>query len=419
MTANHPASPAPRSRARGSIRRPALILLGLLVLVGAIAVGLWWFTVGRHFEDTDDAYVGGRVVTITSQVPGTVVSIGADENETVVPGQALVRLDATDARNDLARARAQLAQAVREAHALAASGDALQATAAQRQGELARAQDDLQRRRSVKESGAVSQEDIRHAELAVTTSEAALLSAREQLRANRALTAGTPANAQPAVLAAAARLRETFLTLRRGEIPAPITGQVARRTVQVGQRIAPGTALMTLIPMSDLWVDANFKEVQIARMHPGQPALLVADVYGNAVKFHGRVASFAAGTGAAFALLPAQNATGNWIKVVQRVPVRIRLDPAELAAHPLRVGLSMRATVDITGDGGNAAEVKGEGQPSNGTKVYDGLEKEADSLVRGVLAANAADPLALTSVPSPAERERGDRASPLGKPAAR
>jgi membrane fusion protein (multidrug efflux system) len=381
-----PPSPSAHPIARGSLRRPALILLALFVACGLLAGGAWWLLVGRHFEDTDDAYVGGRVITLTSQVSGSVVSVGADENEMVVPGQALVRLDATDARNDLARARAQLTLSVREARATLAGGDALQAAVAQRQGDLARAHDDLARRRSVTEPGAVSQEDIRHAELALATAEAALQGAREQLRANRALTAGAAATAQPAVVSAAARVREAFLTLRRGEIQAPIAGQVARRSVQVGQRVAPGMALMTIIPMSDLWVDANFKEVQLAHMRPGQPVELIADAYGSSVKFHGRVASFAAGTGAAFALLPAQNATGNWIKVVQRVPVRIRLDPAELAAHPLRVGLSMRAKVEVGDDGANAQAVKGEGLPSNSTTVFDSLEKEADAMVRSLLA---------------------------------
>ena len=380
-------TPESSTAAPASMRRPVLLLIAMAVLLACVAAFAYWLLVARHYEDTDDAYVNGRLVTITSQVTGTVVAIGADENELVAPGQMLVRLDPADLRTDLARAQAQLAQAVRETRSLYASGDALQAAVAERQNELARAQDDLARRRAVRDTGAVSLEDVRHAELAVTEAEAALQVAREQLRSNRVLTAGVAPAAHPAVLAAGSRVRESYLALRRAEIPAPIAGQIARRSVQVGQRITPGTPLMTLVPMSDLWVDANFKEVQLRTMRLGQPVELTADTYGGSVRFHGRVASFAAGTGSSFALIPAQNATGNWIKVVQRVPVRIALDPRDLADHPLRVGLSMHAVVDVRGDE-HGAGPRGEGLASNSTRVYEGLEHEADALVQRIIAEN-------------------------------
>jgi membrane fusion protein (multidrug efflux system) len=217
---------------------------------------------------------------------------------------------------------------------------ALAANVALREAEVARAEDDLRRRQGIATSGAVSSEELRHAEVAVAAARAARQAAREQLAANRSNTDGTTVAQHPNVQRAAARLREAFLAAQRGEVLAPIAGQVAKRNVQVGQRVQAGTPLMAVIPLDALWVDANFKEVQLARMRIGQPAAVTADIYGDKVVYHGRVAGLGAGTGAAFALLPAQNATGNWIKVVQRVPVRIEIDPADLKAHPLRVGLS-------------------------------------------------------------------------------
>ncbi|HEX7155602.1 MAG TPA: HlyD family efflux transporter periplasmic adaptor subunit, partial [Burkholderiaceae bacterium] len=338
---------AQRFRVSGQIRRPALILASLILLAVAIGSGLYWLLVARYYEDTDDAYVGGHVVQITPQVAGTVVAVGADDTDVVSRGQMLVRLDPADTRIGLEQSEAQLAEAVRQTRTLYTNNDVLQANVSLREAELARAEDDLARRRSVAGTGAVSREEIRHAELAVAAAEAALQSAREQLRSNLSYTSGTSVERHPNVMAAAAKVRDAFLAARRGEIVAPVAGQIARRAVQVGQRVQPGTPLMAVIPLDDLWVDANFKEVQLGSMRIGQPVTLVADVYGSSVRYHGRLEGLGAGTGAAFALLPAQNATGNWIKVVQRVPVRIELDPAEVRQHPLRVGLSMRATVDV------------------------------------------------------------------------
>ncbi len=382
-----PGRAAPR-RQRGSIRRPALILTALVVLVAAVGTLAYWLIVARHYEDTDDAYVGGRVVSITPQTAGTVVAIGADETDTVKAGQMLVRLDPADARIDLLGREAQLAQAVRETRALYANNDVLQAGVALREAELERANDDLQRRLSVRDTGAVSEEEIRHAELAVATARAALANAREQLLSNRSFTAGTQVASHPNVLAAAARVREAYLAVRRGEIVAPVSGQIARRNVQVGQRVATGTSLMALVPMDNLWVDANFKEVQLDHIRIGQPAKVIADVYGSRIEYHGRVIGLGAGTGAAFALLPAQNATGNWIKVVQRVPVRIALESRELRDHPLRVGLSIRATVDVHDQDGPLVSSHNDASPDNRTSVYDSDEAAADALVGRIIAGN-------------------------------
>jgi membrane fusion protein (multidrug efflux system) len=377
-------------RQGGSIRRPALILTALVLVIVAIGSGLYWMLVARNYEDTDDAYVGGRVVVITPQTSGTVIAIGADETDTVAAGQMLVRLDPADARIDLLGREAQLAQAVRETRTLYANNDVLQANVSLREAELERANDDLERRRAVRDTGVVSEEEIRHAELTVATARAALASAREQLLSNRSFTAGTRVQTHPNVLAAAARVREAYLAVKRGEIRAPVSGEIARRNVQVGQRVAPGTSLMALVPMDNLWVDANFKEVQLESMRIGQPASIIADVYGSRVEYHGRVIGFGAGTGAAFALLPAQNATGNWIKVVQRVPVRIALDPKEVHEHPLRVGLSIRATVDVRNRNGALVAAHNETSPDNHTEVFDDGESEADALVEKIITSNNA-----------------------------
>jgi membrane fusion protein (multidrug efflux system) len=386
--------PAPAKRQRGALRRPALILTALVVIAAGAAAIAYYLLVGRYYEDTDDAYVNGRVVTITPQTAGTVVAIGADETDTVTRGQMLVRLDPNDAHIELLGREAQLAQAVRETRTLYANDDVLQANVTERETELDRARDDLQRRKSVQGTGVVSEEEVRHAELAVATANAALAAARQQLVSNRSLTAGTQVRSHPNVLAAVARVREAYLAVSRNEILAPVTGQIARRNVQVGQRLVPGTPVMALVPMENLWVDANFKEVQLQNMRIGQPVKVVADIYGSHVEYHGSIIGLGAGTGAAFALLPAQNATGNWIKVVQRVPVRIALDPQELRAHPLRVGLSIRATVDVHDHSGVVVSAHNEKSPDNTTDVYDGSEREADALVERIIAANLAPPAA-------------------------
>jgi membrane fusion protein, multidrug efflux system len=380
---------APR-RQLGAIRRPALILTTLVFLAAGLVAFLYWAFEGRFYEDTDDAYVSGRIVTITPQAGGTVVAVGADETDTVHAGQLLARLDPADARIELLAREAQLAQAVRDTRSRYANDDVLQSKVQARATDLERAQDDLQRRRNVRDSGVVSEEEIRHAELSVASAKEALATARDELAANRSYTSGTDVRNHPAVLAAAARVRETFLSLRRSEIIAPVSGQIARRNVQVGQRVAPGTAIMMLVPMENLWVDANFKEGQLQNIRIGQPAKIVADVYGGSVAYHGKVIGLGAGTGAAFALLPAQNATGNWIKVVQRVPVRVALDPQELREHPLRVGLSIRATVDVHSRDGALVSSHNDASPDNRTEVYDIGEREADTLVARIIASNNA-----------------------------
>ncbi|GAB3551577.1 EmrA/EmrK family multidrug efflux transporter periplasmic adaptor subunit [Noviherbaspirillum agri] len=324
-----------------------MLTITTLFAAAGLAYLAYWAMIARYIEETDNAYVQGNVVQVTPQVAGTVRKILADDTAIVKPGQPLVMLDTADADVALAQAEAQLAQTVREVRTLYATQAQAGATLAMRESELARARDDLARRKALAGSGAVSGEEIHHAESAVSTALAAVNAAREQLASGRALTDGTTVANHPNVQRAVARVQEAMLAQARATLYAPTGGEVAKRNVQVGQRVAPGTPLMAIVPLDALWVDANFKESQLREIRVGQPVKLTADVYGSKVQYDGKVAGFAAGTGAAFSLLPAQNATGNWIKVVQRVPVRITLDPKQLAEHPLRVGLSMRAEVDL------------------------------------------------------------------------
>jgi membrane fusion protein, multidrug efflux system len=396
---------APRAaplRGAPRARRRALALIVLVVVAAALGFIAYWWLVLRHVETTDNAYVQGNVVQITPQVAGTVIAIQADETDTVKAGAPLLRLDPADAEIALQQAQAQLAQAVREVRTLYAGNETLtaqialrEAEVARAQTELARAQDDAARRAPLVATGAVSAEDAAHAATqvagarnALAAAQSALVAAREQLAAGQTMTEGTSVEQHPGVQRAAARLREVYLALRRAELPAPIDGVIAKRAVQIGQRVQAGAPLMTMVALDTLWVDANFKEGQLGRLRIGQPATLVADVYGAKVEFHGKVAGLGAGTGAAFALLPAQNATGNWIKIVQRVPVRITLDRQELAAHPLRVGLSMEVSVDVADSRGPALGPAPRIEPVAQTTVFDKSAREADEIVRRTIAAN-------------------------------
>ena len=393
------AAPAPAIAA--SRRKPALLAVAALTLLVAGAYGAYWALALRQHESTDNAYVQAPVVQITPQVSGTVLAVLADDTDVVKQGAPLVKLDPSDARLALERAEAQLAQTVREVRtlyvnnaALAASVRAREAEAARLDAEVARAADDVARRRPLMASGAVGGEEMKHAETtlasaksALAGAQSALAAAREQAASNRALTEGTAVEKHPNVQRAAAAVREAWLALQRTELPAPVSGQVAKRTVQVGQRVAAGTPLMTVIPLEQVWVEANFKEVQLRQMRIGQPVKLKADLYGSKVEYDGRIAGLGAGTGAAFALLPAQNATGNWIKVVQRVPVRVELDAKQLAEHPLRVGLSMEANVDVSKQEGAPLLASAVSRPS-ATQVLDAPGEEADKIVRGIIAAN-------------------------------
>ena len=399
-TTNAPAGPQPKPATAS--RKKALTTVAVLVLIGLAVGGYEWY-IGRHEEATDNAYVQGNVIQITPQIGGTVTAIMADDTDFVKAGQPLVQLDPADAKVALEQAEANLAQAVRQVRALYANNGTLGAQITLResdinkvQTEINRATDVLNRRQSLVGNGAVSKEELNQAQSqldnaknALASAQAGVAAARAQLTGNQALTDGTSIASHPSVMVAAARVREAYLALHRASLPAPVDGYVAKRTVQLGQRVAAGAPVMSLIALSQLWVDANFKEVQLRNIRIGQPVILTADLYGRKVEYKGTVAGLGAGTGAAFALLPAQNATGNWIKVVQRVPVRVSLDPQQVAQNPLRVGLSMEATVDVTDQSGKALADAPRTASSVQTQVFASLDNEASNEVQRVIAANA------------------------------
>lgn len=389
-------------RPSGNPRRKLLTLAAGVFAVLGLAYSAYWYVELRHYERTDDAYVQGNLVQLTPQIAGTVVAVNADDTDFVKAGAPLVQLDRADAEVGLAQAQAQLAQTVREVRSLYtanATGSAnvtlREAEVTRARADLAKAQDDLARRQTLESSGAVSGEELNHARSAVSnanaavaSAQAALVAAQQQLATSRALTDGATVENHPNVERAAAKVREEYLELARTTLPAPVSGYVAKRSVQVGQRTAPGTPLLSIVPLDQVWVDANFKEIQLRDMRIGQPVELTADAYGKGVKYRGTIVGLGVGTGSAFALLPAQNATGNWIKVVQRVPVRIALDPRELAANPLRVGLSMEATVDIADKSGKSLANAPRASTAYATDAFERASEDADVLVRDTIAAN-------------------------------
>ncbi len=380
---------ATRAKPNGKRKQLLMAVFGVVVLLGSV-YGAYWWIVARYTEATDNAYVGGNVVQITPQVEGTVVAIGVDDTDYVQAGQPLVQLDRTDAAVALKKAEAQLAQTIRETRGLYADTARLQAAVAERQVDADKARDDLVRREKLVKSNYVSDEDLQHSRDAARTSEAALQVAQEQLAANRALTDATCVETHPNVEHAAAALREASLAYQRTTLLAPVSGYVAKRSVQLGQRVNPESVLMAIVPLDQVWVNANFKEKQLENIRLGQPVSLHADVYGGDIEFHGTVTGLGAGTGSAFALLPAQNATGNWIKVVQRLPVRIALSKTELEAHPLRIGLSMNVEVD-THDREGTRRLPSEHQaPEYQTHVFDQQRQAAAELVARIIAANVA-----------------------------
>jgi len=394
-----PAAIAPKPRSK---RKLALGIVALAVLLGGIAYGVYWWLVLAHYESTDNAYVQGNVVQLTPQIAGTVIAIYADDTDFVKAGQPLVRLDPADAQVALDQAEAQLAQAVREVRTTYVNNGALRAQVAAREADLAkarsdvqRAQDDVNRRAPLVRTGAVGQEEFNHANAQLAAAKSAevaaasaIEAAREQLASNQSLTENVSVEQHPNVLRAAARVREAFLALRRTELVAPVDGYVARRSVQLGQRVQAGAPLLSVVALDDVWVDANFKESQLRNLRIGQPVELEADVYGKKVTYHGTIEGLGAGTGAAFALLPAQNATGNWIKIVQRVPVRIALDAKEVHEHPLRVGLSMDARVDVANTSGRVLAAATERPARAQTSVFDRGNDQADAEVQKIIAAN-------------------------------
>jgi membrane fusion protein (multidrug efflux system) len=372
-------------------RRVLLLGITLLFILAGVAYGAWYLLVLSKRVETDNAYVGGNLVNVSSQVTGSVIEIRADETQQVQAGAEIVKLDPADAEVALAQAEARLGSAVRQQRERYSNVDQLKAVVEQRQVALKTAQEDLARRAPLAADHVVSGEDLAHARRAVDEARAALDVAQKQVTAARVAVAGVTPAQHPSVLAAKADYLSAWLAARRNAIVAPVSGYVAKRSVQVGSRIAPGAPLLSIVPLDQLWVDANFKESELRDIRVGQPVTIEADLYGGKVQYHGKVVGLAAGTGSAFSLLPAQNATGNWIKVVQRVPVRISLDPKELAAHPLRVGLSATVDVDVSHKEGGALGAVAPPPAHYATTVLNQPLEEAQAATDAIVANNLAN----------------------------
>jgi membrane fusion protein (multidrug efflux system) len=371
---------------QGDKRRRILVIIAVIFLLIGAAWAAYWVLVLSQRERTDDAYVSGNRVVISAQVSGTVIAVLADDTELVEAGQGLVKLDPIDAETNLNRTSSALAQAVRQVREEELNAGQYDAVIQSRKLDLARSREDLAKRQPLLAEHAIAAEEVRHAQESVQMAQAALLQAIDQARSAHALVDGAAIEDNPAVLEAKSAFRDAWIAAQRNSVIAPVTGYVAERSVQLGQHVQAGQALMTVVPLNSLWVDANFKEVQLRNLRIGQPVQVRSDLYGGDHIFHGRVQGMSAGTGAAFSLLPAQNATGNWIKVVQRVPVRIQIDPQDLAKAPLRVGLSATVTVDTTSRNGAVLATDAHDKPVGDTQVYvQDLEKansEADAVIR-------------------------------------
>jgi membrane fusion protein (multidrug efflux system) len=369
-------------------RRKGFLWLGVALVIMALLYGGWWLLSGRFTESTDDAYVAGNIVAVTSRENATVTALYADNTQAVHQGQLLIEMDPSVADVNMRAAEANLARAARSVRGTFASADSYSAQLAQSQVALTQAQSDYKRRQAA-QSGAVSGEELGHARDAVAAAQAAVNSARGAMAQAQSGIAGVDVAHNPDVLAAEAQLRAAAIALAHMKLVAPVDGVIAQRTVQVGQRVNAGAPLMAVVPLSNVWVDANFKESQLARMRLGQPVAVTTDLYGSKVIYHGHIAGLGAGSGSAFALLPAQNASGNWIKIVQRVPVRIALEPAELKDNPLRIGLSVRAQVDISDESGPRVA----GAPVTGVmrgNTGEDIGAKVDAQVAKILAANGA-----------------------------
>ena len=380
-----PQQPANKKGTRNRI----LILLTLLFVIIGIIYGSYWFLVLRHFEETDDAYVAGNQVQIMSQVSGSVTKVWADNTDYIQQGDVLVTLDQTDAQQAFEKAQTTLASSVRQMRQLMINNKQLQANIEIRKTTLSQAQTDLNRRIPLGSANLIGREELQHARDAVTSAQAALNVAIQQYNANQAMILGSTLEEQPTVRQAATDVRNAWLALQRTKIVSPMSGYVSRRSVQPGAQISPTTPLMAVVPASNLWVDANFKETQLAHMRIGQPVTVISDIYGDDVKYTGKVVGLDMGTGSAFSLLPAQNATGNWIKVVQRLPVRIELDANQLAKHPLRIGLSTLVKVDTSNREGQMLANQIRTSPVYESNAREISLEPVNKLINDIVQANA------------------------------
>ena len=384
MTIDKPTLPS------GNRRRKALLGATLAFLLIGVAAVLYYMLVLSQEEETDNAYIGGNLVMLTSQVTGNVQEIRADETQLVNAGAEVIKLDSVDADVTLRQAQARLGAIVLQLREKYANAVQYEAVLQQRKLSLKKAEDDLARRAPLGDDHTLSAEEVTHAKQAVDDAKAALNVAVEQVKTAQAALGGTTLAQHPAVLAAKEDFVQAWLAARRNAILAPVSGYVAKRSVQVGAHVSPGMALLSIVPLDQLWVDANFKESELQNIRIGQPVTVEADIYGGKVTYHGNVVGLSAGTGSAFSLLPAQNASGNWIKVVQRLPVRIALDSKELAEHPLRVGLSATVTVDTHRRDGAVLGAAMPSVPVYATQSLGQLVQDADKMADTVIAKNIA-----------------------------
>ena len=372
-----------------SRRQRGFLIFGAIALIGALAYGAYWFFDARFYETTDDAYVSGNIVAVTSRENATVMALHADNTQSVQRGQLLIEMDPSVVNVNLAAAEANLARAIRSVKGEFSRAQSSGAQVAQVQVALALARTDYQRRQQAAKDGAVSTEELAHARDNVRAAEAAVAAAQGGHAQSLSQITGTDVANNPDVLAAEAALRSAAIAQSHMRIVAPVDGVIAQRTVQLGQQVAAGTPLLAVVSLSNVWIDANFKEVQLQDMRIGQPVTVTADIYGGKVTYHGKVEGLGAGSGSAFALLPPQNASGNWIKIVQRVPVRIALDPQDVAAHPLRVGLSVSASVSIKDTSGPQVTSR-VGAGSTRADLGDDANAKADTIIARILAENGA-----------------------------
>ncbi|WP_294901717.1 multidrug efflux MFS transporter periplasmic adaptor subunit EmrA [Tatumella sp. UBA2305] len=382
-------SGAPRPQNKKKKRKTLLILLAIVCLVVAIGYFAYWFLVLSHYQDTDDAYVAGNQVVIMPQVSGSVTRVWFDDTDYVKKGDILVSLDKTDAQQALDKAETALATSVRQTRQEMINSKQYQANITLKKVALAQAQADLQRRIPLGKSQLIGREDLQHARDAVTSAQADLDVATQQYNANQAILLNTTLENQPAVQQSATAVRDAWLALQRTDIRSPVDGYVSQRSVQVGSQITSSSSLMAVVPDKQLWVDANFKETQLADVRIGQPATIVSDIYGDDVVYHGKVVGLDMGTGSAFSLLPAQNATGNWIKVVQRLPVRVDIDPQDLAKHPLRIGLSTLVTVDTANKDGKVLASSIRSTPAYESNALELQLGQVNKMISDIIKANA------------------------------
>ena len=379
---------SPASRTARKSKKP-LLILAAVVATATLGYGIYYGGWGRFHADTDDAYVDGNIVTVAPQVAGTVVEFDADDTALVTRGQTLARLDDADARIALQSAEAGLGQAVRQVSQSYATVRQLKAAVDDKEIHLKQADTDFRRAQELMQIQGISAQNFQHAREDYDSATAGLAQARHQLAAAEAQVANTTLETQPTVRLMEAQVRSSYLALQRTQVIAPVTGYVAKRNVQLGQQVTPGTSLLAIIPLQQVWIDANFKETELANVRIGQPVRAESDLYGQHVVYTGRVVGLAPGTGTAFALLPAQNASGNWIKVVQRLPVRIALDPAPLAAHPLRIGLSMDVEIDTHDRSGDVLAPRAGTNADGVTSVYADRSAGVDKLIQSIIEKNA------------------------------